>query len=109
MKLKRGPFWAVILIVWTLEVLIYLGTYQERKGIPGYAIALMLVLLGVYLVAIMLRLKDAGQSMGLVLVCFIVPVAMFIFGAMRSAEDECNDDINVERHYLNDEKKNINY
>lgn len=86
MKLRRGPFWGVIICVWILEVAIFLTGRNKYGEMSSTGIVFLLALLAVYIGAIMLRLKDAGKSMALVWICTIVPVFMFFVGSWPSEE-----------------------
>ncbi|WP_075717354.1 DUF805 domain-containing protein [Roseburia sp. 499] len=97
MKLRRGPFWCVIICVWILEVVIFLTGRNEHGEMSGMGIVFLLALLAVYIGAIMLRLKDAGKSMAMVFVCTIIPVFMFVIGSWPSEEDSYYDENKTEQ------------
>lgn len=97
MKLRRGPFWCVIFCVWILEVVIFMNGRNEHGQMSSMGIVLLLVLLAVYVGAIMLRLKDSGKSMAMVLVCTIIPIFMFVVGSWPSEEDSYYDEDKMER------------
>lgn len=84
MRVNKKVYWIGIIIVWILEVMLLL---VGRDMTTEISVIRMTGLLIVYLILIMLRLKDAGKSGGLVLLCFIIPVFAIYAGILPSAEE----------------------
>lgn len=87
MRVNKKVYWIGIIIVWILEVMLLLVGRDMTTEISVIRMAGLLGLLIVYLILIMLRLKDAGKSGGLVLLCFIIPVFAIYAGILPSAEE----------------------
>lgn len=76
MRVNKKVYWIGIIIVWILEVMLLLVGRDMTTEISVIRMTGLLGLLIVYLILIMLRLKDAGKSGGLVLLCFIIRVCL---------------------------------
>ena len=92
-KLDQQNFWLAILVLWGLmAVVMLLGVdTNSREGLSTPRIIILLVLMVIYLIAMVMRLEDAGKSKALVLICFIFPIFMFVIGAWPSESMEAEE------------------
>lgn len=86
MRVNKIVYWTGIIIVWILEVMLLMMGRDMTQEISTERIIGLLGLLIVYLILIILRLRDAGKSGALVLLCFLIPVFAIYAGALPSAE-----------------------
>lgn len=87
MRVNKKVYWIGIIIVWILEVMLMMVGRDVTREISGTRLIGLLVLLVIYLFLIVLRLKDAGKSKALVLLCFIIPIFAIYAGMLPSADE----------------------
>lgn len=92
-KLNQPNFWFAILILWGLMAAVMLLGIDtnSREGLSVPRIVILLVLTVIYLMALIMRLEDAGKSKALVLICFVFPIFMFVIGAWPSESIESEE------------------
>lgn len=90
-KMDKKAFWITVAISWLLIILLpinlstgdWLG--DIGRGVVG------IISLVIYFVACAMRLRDAGKSVGLALVLFIIPIYAFVIGSYESEEPNTTD------------------
>lgn len=88
-KMDRTTFWIMIVVIWCIEIALLLAGYDYyNEALPAWRLICLMVVLVFYLLAVILRLRDAGKGIGLVVICFIIPVFMFVIGCWPSVENE---------------------
>ncbi|MGN0351033.1 MAG: DUF805 domain-containing protein [Roseburia sp.] len=87
-KLSRKAFWIIIIVIWGIEIALALVGYDyEHEALPTWRLIAIAVTLVFYLVAIILRLRDAGKGIGMAIICMFIPVFMFVIGSWPSVEE----------------------
>lgn len=85
-KLDRKWFWCVIIAVWVLMYILFMVGRSPEESISSGRLCGLMVLFVIYIAAIVMRLRDTGQSMALLIIIFIVPMFMIVIGCMKSQE-----------------------
>lgn len=95
-KLNIPQFWLTVICVWVIEILLcFVGVdMNSYRGMENWRIAVMLLLVVVWLIAVAFRLRDAGKNPSLVLVCFIVPIFALIAGVFPSEGNNTDEELN---------------
>lgn len=85
-KLDRPTFWLAVAVVWLLIIMLAtkIGDVIGENG----RIVVGIIALVIYIAACAMRLRDAGKSMGLILIMCIIPVYAFVIGCYKSEEPE---------------------
>ncbi len=97
-KMSIPMFWLTVVFVWVMMlVLVYVGVDSSSRGMENWRMVGMLLLVVVWITAVAFRLRDAGKSPSLVILCFIVPVFALIAGIFPSEEinKEKSEDITL--------------
>lgn len=87
MRVNKKVYWIGIIIVWILEVMLMMVGRDVTREISGTRLIGLLVLLVIYLLLIVFRLKDAGKSRAMVFLCFIIPIFAIYAGMLPSADE----------------------
>ena len=87
-RMDKTVYWITLLTLWVIMAgIMLLGVDPEsREGLSNIRIAALLVLLIPYLIAIIMRLRDAGMGMGHLVICFAMPLYILLIGAFPSEE-----------------------
>lgn len=102
-KLGRAEFWITVIAIWVIEIVLLLGGREgKNEPIATWRLVALLVVAIFYIVALILRIRDAGKGMGSFLLCLIIPIYGLVVGCLPS---EVKHAFDVET----DEKKNFDY
>ena len=85
-KLTRITYWIALFIIWgTMAALMMVGNASEGP-ISKIRLFFLLVMFVCYIAALVMRLRDVGQSMGFAVICVLVPIFVFVIGFWPSLE-----------------------
>lgn len=90
-KMDKKTFWITVVVSWLLIVMlaVNLSTGDWLGDIGRGAVGI--ISLVIYFAACAMRLRDAGKSVGLMLIICIVPVYAFVIGCYESEETHETD------------------
>lgn len=83
-KLDRKWFWCIIIVMWVVIAALLLVRTNSRAPISDGRLLALTGLLVLYLAAIVMRLRDAGKSLGFLIVFCIFPLFIFVIGCWES-------------------------
>lgn len=85
-KLTRVTYWIAILAIWGIMAVLMLAGNTPGEPISNVRLILLMVMLIFYIAALIMRLRDVGQSMGFAVICILVPIFVFVIGFLPSLE-----------------------
>ena len=85
-KMDRKAFWITLAVSWLLIIMlaVNLSTGDWLGDIGRGTVGI--ISLVIYITACVMRLNDAGKSLGHVLIIFIIPLYAFVIGCYESEE-----------------------
>lgn len=87
-KLGRKWFWCAIIVIWALMAVVFLVGTTPGKAISNGRLCIIMVLFVFYMAAIVMRLRDTGYSLALLIIFFIFPAFLFVIGCLKSKETD---------------------
>lgn len=102
-KMDKKTFWIAVVISWLLIIMlaVNLSTGDWLGDIGRGAVGI--IALVIYFSACAMRLRDAGKSVGLMLIMCIVPIYAFVIGSYESEEPYETDVENEEKETMQNE------
>ena len=102
-KMDKKTFWITVVVSWLLIIMlaVNLSTGDWLGDIGRGAVGI--IALVIYFAACAMRLRDAGKSVGLMLIMCIVPIYAFVIGSYESEEPYKTDVENEEKETMQNE------